>query len=95
LGVRREGGALVVDPVIAPELTGLRAEVSVLGRRVQVEYHVKRLGYSPQAVVLNGRPLAFDRVANPYRAGGAAIPLQEWTAQRVTEAPDVLRVELS
>jgi cellobiose phosphorylase len=95
LGVRREGGALVIDPVIAPELSGLRAEVSVLGRRVQVEYHVDRLGYSPQAVVLNGRRLAFERVSNPYRAGGAAIPLEEWNAQRRTDGPDVLRVELS
>ncbi len=94
LGVRREGGALVIDPVIAPELSGLRAEVPVLGRRVQVEYQVDRLGYSPQAVVLNGRRLRFDRVANPYRAGGAAIPLEEWTAQLGREGPDVLRVEL-
>jgi cellobiose phosphorylase len=95
LGVRREGGALVIDPVIAPELSGLRAEVPVMGRRVQVEYHVDRHGYSPQVVVLNGRRLTFDRVDNPYRAGGAAIPLEEWAAQLRADAPDVLRVELS
>jgi CRISPR-associated protein Csx3 len=95
LGVRREGGALVVDPVIAPELSGLRAEVPVMGRRVNVEYHVDRHGYSPQALVLNGRRLAFDRVENPYRPGGAAIPLGEWAAQLRADSPDVLRVELS
>ncbi len=95
LGVRREGSAVVIDPVIAPELRGLRAEVSVLGRRVQVEYQVDRNGYSPQVVVLNGRRLTFDRVDNPYRAGGAAIPLEEWAAHQRADAPDVLRVELS
>ncbi len=29
------------------------------------------------------------------RAGGAAIPLEEWTAQLRADAPDDLRVELS
>jgi 1,2-beta-oligoglucan phosphorylase len=95
LGVRREGDALVIDPVIAPELSGLRAEVPVLGRRVKVEYHVDRHGYSPRVVILNGQRLTFDRVHNPYRAGGAAIPLEAWAAQLRADAPDVLRVELS
>jgi len=94
LGVRREGDALVIDPVIAPELSGLRAELSVLGRRVQVEVQVDRHGYSPRLIALNGRPLAFTRLENPYRAGGAAIPLDAWTAHRRADAPDVLRVEL-
>jgi CRISPR-associated protein Csx3 len=95
LGVRRDGGALILDPVIAPELSGLRAEVSVLGRRVTVEYHVDQRGYSPQVVVLNGQRLAFDRVHNPYRAGGAAIALAEWRAYLRADAPDLLRVDLS
>jgi cellobiose phosphorylase len=95
LGVRREGGALIIDPVIAPELSGLRAEVRALGRQVDVEYHVDRHGYSPQAVVLNGRRLTFDRVENPYRSGGAAIPLAEWAAQLRADSRDVLQVELS
>jgi CRISPR-associated protein Csx3 len=95
LGVRREGEVLVIDPVIAPELSGLRAEVPVLGRRLAVEYHVDRHGYSPRVLVLNGRRLSFDRVANPYRAGGAAIRLEAWSAQLRPEPPDVLRVELS
>jgi cellobiose phosphorylase len=95
LGVRREGSALVIDPVIAPELSGLRAEVPIMGRRVRVEYQVDRLGYSPQVLVLNGRRLGFSRVDNPYRAGGGAIPLEGWAALLRPDAPDVLRVELS
>jgi hypothetical protein len=62
---------------------------------VKGEYHVERHGYAPQAVVLNGRRLPFERVDNPYRAGGAAIPLAEWTAHLCADRGDVLRVELS
>lgn len=95
LGVRREGDVLVIDPVIAPELRGLRAEVSVLGRPVQVEYHVGERGYSPRLLTLDGRRMAFTRVDNPYRPGGAAIPLDAWAAQLRADAPNVLTVELS
>jgi cellobiose phosphorylase len=95
LGVRREGDTLIIDPVIAPELSGLRAELSVLGRRVQMEVQVDRLGYSPRLITLNGRPLAFTRADNPYRAGGAAISLDAFNAHRRADAPDVLRVELT
>jgi 1,2-beta-oligoglucan phosphorylase len=95
LGVRREGDTLVVDPVIAPELSGMRADVAVLGRRVEVEYHVDRLGHAPRAIVLDGRPLAFARLENPYRTGGAAIPIDAWDARLRAGARASLRVELS
>jgi cellobiose phosphorylase len=95
LGVRREGDALVIDPVIAPELSGLRADVPVLGRRVEVEYHVDRLGHAPRAIWLDGRPLAFERLENPYRTGGAAIPIEDWAARLRAGARAVVRVELS
>jgi cellobiose phosphorylase len=94
LGIRRDGEMLVIDPVIAPELSGLRAEVPVLGRRLQVEYQVDRLGYSPRAVLLDGHPVPFDRLDNPYRAGGVAIARREWMARLRGAAPGVLRVEL-
>src|SRR5205085_4737480 len=50
LGVRREGDALVIDPVIAPELSGLRAELSLLGRRLQMEFQIGRNGCSPRRI---------------------------------------------
>ena len=94
LGVRREGAALVIDPVIVPELDGLRAQLSVLGRRVHAEYRVGERGCSPRRIVLNGRELAFTRMENPYREGGAAISLDVWDTQRRADPPDVLLVEL-
>ena len=94
LGVRREGEVLVIDPVIAPELDGLRANLSVLGRQVQIEYRVGLRGFSPRRIVLNGQELAFTRVENPYREGGAAVSLDAWTAHRRAEPSDFLLVEL-
>ena len=95
LGVRREGDVLVIDPVIAPELSGLRAELSLLGRRLQLEIHAGFRGFSPRLLTLNGKPLAFTQVHNPYRDGGAAIPIEAWIARRREGAPDLLRVELT
>ncbi|HET6439265.1 MAG TPA: hypothetical protein VFG59_14445 [Anaeromyxobacter sp.] len=95
LGIRRCGNELVVDPVIAPELGGLRAEVSLMGRRVEVECSAGDRGYAPRAVFLNERPLPFSRMANPYRTGGVAIPVVAWNAQLRDHPPDVMRVEMS
>ena len=94
LGIRREGTALIVDPVIAPELDGLRAKLSLLGRRVQVEYRAGQSGHSPRRIVLNGRALSFTPTHNPYREGGAAIAVADWIAQQRADGPDFLLVEL-
>ncbi len=32
-------------------------------------------GYRPTAVTLNGKELSFTREANPYRTGGAEVPM--------------------
>lgn len=95
LGVRRDGGGIVVDPVIAPELDGLRAEVSVMGRRVQLEYLTGERGIAPRRVTLNGQPMTFTRLDNPYRPGGVAIPLEAWAAQLHPYGPARVRVELT
>ena len=95
LGVRRDGDALIIDPVVAQELSGLRAELPLLGGRVQLEVHVDRQGCSPRLVSLNGVALPFTRAGNPYRAGGAAIALDAFAAHRRADGPDLLRVELA
>ena len=85
---------LRVDPTRC-DGSGLCAELSLLGRRLQMEIQVDSHGYSPRLIALNGRPLAFTRVDNPYRAGGAAIPLDAFNAHRREDGPDILRVELT
>jgi cellobiose phosphorylase len=75
LGLRRGRSALVLDPVIPKGLDGLRAEVDVAGRRATVVYRVARDGHGPTGVTVNGTAVPFEREANPYRSGGARLPM--------------------
>jgi 1,2-beta-oligoglucan phosphorylase len=74
LGVRRGRARLVIDPVLPRALDGLRAQVEVNGIPLELVYRIRSRGHGPSALALDGRPLAFEREANPYRAGGAEIP---------------------
>jgi 1,2-beta-oligoglucan phosphorylase len=94
LGVRREGEVLLVDPVLAPGLDGLRAEVNVLGRRLRLEYRCGPRGHGPRRLELNGQEVPFARAENPYREGGAAIALKAFEARLRGGGADLLRVEL-
>ena len=42
---------------------------------MQISYRIGAAGYGPTAVTLNGKELAFTREANPYRTGGAEVPM--------------------
>jgi cellobiose phosphorylase len=75
LGLRRERSALIIDPVIPEALNGLQAEVELVGRTVHITYRIGNAGYGPTAVTLNGQELSFTREANPYRTGGAEVPM--------------------
>jgi cellobiose phosphorylase len=75
LGLRRGRLRLEVDPVLPPALDGLRARVQIDGRPVEVVYRVGSRGHGPRALEWNGRPLAFERTANPYREGGALVAI--------------------
>ena len=75
LGLRQEKSALVVDPVIPPALDGLKAEMELEGRRLEITYRIRGQGAGPLAVNLNGDDLPFTREANPYRTGAAEIPM--------------------
>ena len=65
----------MLDPVIPKGLAGLRAEVDVAGRRATVVYRVARDGHGPTGVTVNGTAVPFEREANPYRSGGARLPM--------------------
>jgi len=75
LGLRRERSALIIDPVIPEALNGLQAEVELAGRTVHITYRIGHAGYGPTVVTLNGQELSFTREANPYRTGGAEVPM--------------------
>lgn len=84
LGLRIEFGNLILDPVLARSLDGLEAALRFRGRPVTFIYRVRGPGFGPSAITINGKPLAFDREHNPYRQGGAVLPLERFTAMLET-----------
>ena len=75
LGVRREHGALVLDPVLPTALAGLVARVPLVGMELELELQPGPLGCGPVLLMLDGKPLHFSREANPYRLGAARVEM--------------------
>ncbi|AIQ52466.1 GH36-type glycosyl hydrolase domain-containing protein [Paenibacillus sp. FSL R7-0331] len=75
LGIREEGGDLILDPVLPAELDGTRFEFEYGGSPVTFIYHCKEGGLRSAAV--NGQEVQAMRLANPYRLGGLQIAREE------------------
>ncbi len=93
LGIRKTAAVLVIDPVIPKALDGLCADIELAGKPVQVVYQVAALGFGPTALTLNGTALPFEREENPYRTGGAAVPMAV-LRQLLSAAANTLEVQL-
>jgi cellobiose phosphorylase len=78
LGLREESLSVVVDPVIPAALNGLKVEMTLAGRPVEVTYHIIGKGCGPVSINLNGVNLHFSRDHNAYRPGAARIPMATW-----------------
>lgn len=78
LGLRIEFARVILDPVLARGLDGLRASLRFRGRAVTFEYRVRGAGYGPRSIAINGKTTAFEREHNPYREGGAVMPLDRF-----------------
>jgi 1,2-beta-oligoglucan phosphorylase len=79
-GLRIEFGSLIIDPVMARSLDGLRASMRFRGSPVTFVYRVDGPGFGPRAISVNGKPVQFDREDNRYRQGGAVMPLESFMA---------------
>lgn len=90
-GIQREDSALVIDPVLPAALDGLRVDTQVAGRPLTLRYRVGARGCGVEALSLNGSALAFECTANPYRPGGAAIPMADLVL-RLVEGSNELAV---
>ncbi|HOR10580.1 MAG TPA: hypothetical protein PLM05_11300, partial [Bacteroidales bacterium] len=73
LGVRREWGRFVIDPVMPTSLDGIEASLIIMGRTVTFVYHVIEGCSGPKRITVNGRDVAFTPVENQYRPCGAAV----------------------
>jgi 1,2-beta-oligoglucan phosphorylase len=78
LGLRIAFGELILDPVVARSLDGLEASMQFRGRPVTFAYRVQGPGFGPSALRVNGEPVPFERESNPYRRGGAVLPLERF-----------------
>jgi cellobiose phosphorylase len=79
LGIRLEKSALILDPVIPPELDGLKVALPMAGHQIEVLYRINSCGCGPISANLNGEDLEFIRESNPYRPGAARISMDSIT----------------
>ena len=79
LGLRLEKSALIIDPVIPPELDGLKVHLSLNGKAIDVIYRIKEAGRGTVSADLNSTQLDFIRENNPYRPGSARISMESWS----------------
>jgi len=73
LGLRREAGKVIIDPVMPLEFNGLSAELHFLGKHIKFLYKLSGNTFSPQKVFVNGQAIDFIYEENKYRKGGAVI----------------------
>ncbi|OIU68691.1 GH36-type glycosyl hydrolase domain-containing protein [Rossellomorea aquimaris] len=74
LGIRQEGGDLVIDPVLTEKLDGLQFDFTFNHQPVTFVYH---LGKSGNRVEMNGQEAPATPVSNRYRQGGMRISKDE------------------
>jgi cellobiose phosphorylase len=95
LGVRRRGDFLEIDPVLAPDLDGLRATVPLDGAALDLTFRVGPRGVGPVAVALNGVTLPMTTLSNPYRPAGVAIDMALVTEAMKTTRSNHLEIQVS
>ncbi|WP_145334336.1 GH36-type glycosyl hydrolase domain-containing protein [Paenibacillus xylanexedens] len=76
LGIRQEGGNLVIDPVLPAELDGMQFDFEYAGKPVTFIYHLNEGAVS--RVTVNGQDIQGERTANRYRQGGVCISLDSF-----------------
>jgi 1,2-beta-oligoglucan phosphorylase len=93
LGVAAEADLLRVDPVIPAALDGMRAEIDLMGRPLEVHYRIGRAGCGVRRIELNGKNLPFSIEANPHRSG-AALVARSAVLERLASGENRLQIEL-
>jgi len=93
LGLRKESGNVIVDPVIPHSLDGLSASMDFMGHSVTFLYTIKENSHGPKAISMNGKAVEFTFEENPYRQGGAVIPADRFLAM-LDRQDNVVEIQL-
>jgi len=93
LGLSSEAAAVSIDPVIPPDLDGLRVETTLLGCPVEARYRIRGAGSGVTSIAVNGKALPFTVRANPHRRGAAVVD-NSALLPRVSASGNVLEIEL-
>ncbi|MCU0459813.1 MAG: hypothetical protein MUE37_12090 [Bacteroidales bacterium] len=73
LGIRKEWGRFIIDPVMPQSLNGLKASLSIMDRKVTFRYHIIEGCYGPKRITVNGIEMTLVSAGNPYRSGGVVV----------------------
>ncbi|MFC3748156.1 GH36-type glycosyl hydrolase domain-containing protein [Paenibacillus sp. GCM10012306] len=76
LGIRQEGGDLILDPVLPDSLDGLKLAFEFAGAKVDFIYHLT--GGEITRVTVNGNDVATKDNHNRYRSGGVRIERKDY-----------------
>ncbi|MFW5437823.1 GH36-type glycosyl hydrolase domain-containing protein [Paenibacillus apiarius] len=71
LGIRQDKEDLVLDPVLPATLNGVHFDFQFAGGKVTFVYRIT--GGAVSRVVMNGKQMSIESLANPYRQGGVRI----------------------
>ena len=93
LGLSSEAAAVSIDPVIPPELDGLRVQTALLGRPIEVHYRVRGSGCGVTSIVVNGEAMPYNTRANPHRRG-AALVANSALMRRLSAKGNVLAIDV-
>jgi cellobiose phosphorylase len=80
LGLRVEESSIVIDPVMPVTMDGLVAAIELIGFPLRITYRIAEKGSGVKTLMINGGKLPFDQEKNPYRKGGAIIPVDQFRA---------------
>jgi cellobiose phosphorylase len=78
LGIRQQGGDLIIDPVLPSELNGLNFKFEYAGKPITCVYHLGQEQNKKGQVVINGHKVHSQAVDNVYRQGGVRIASQDF-----------------
>ena len=76
IGFRAFNDYVVIDPVLTNEMDGFSASFKFKRHHLNWNFKVKYGNFTPKSIIVNGLNIPFDTEDNPYRKGGALIPMK-------------------